>query len=63
METERVEMYRCGCTPILAAGHVLAKAFVLLAVAAMLAGAPRPAAAEDWPTRPVTMLISFAPAR
>jgi tripartite-type tricarboxylate transporter receptor subunit TctC len=40
---------------------VLAKALVLLAVAAMLGGAPRPAAAEDWPTRPVTLVMTFAP--
>jgi tripartite-type tricarboxylate transporter receptor subunit TctC len=38
----------------------LAKALVLTAVATMLAGAPRPTAAADWPTRPVTMLVSFA---
>jgi hypothetical protein len=28
-----------------------AKTFVLLTADALLAGAPRPAAAEDWPTR------------
>jgi tripartite-type tricarboxylate transporter receptor subunit TctC len=38
-----------------------ARAFALLAVAAMLAGAPRLAAAADWPTRPVTLAIAFAP--
>jgi len=40
--------------------NLSAKAFVLLNAAAMLAGAPRPVAAEDWPQRPVTLLISFA---
>jgi len=39
----------------------LTKALVLTAVAAMLAGTPRPAAAEDWPTRPLTLIIAFAP--
>jgi tripartite-type tricarboxylate transporter receptor subunit TctC len=37
-----------------------AKALALTVVATMLAGAPRPAAAADWPTRPVTLLVSFA---
>lgn len=46
--------------PLILLKRCLAKAFVLLAVAAMLTGAPRPAAAEDWPQRPVTLLISFA---
>jgi tripartite-type tricarboxylate transporter receptor subunit TctC len=34
--------------------------FVLTAVAAMLAGMPRPAAAQAWPTRPVTVIMAFA---
>ena len=38
-----------------------AKALALIAVAAMLTGAPRPAAAEDWPTRPITMIVAFPP--
>lgn len=38
----------------------LATALVLTAVATTLAGAPRPAVAADWPTRPVTLLVSFA---
>ena len=46
--------------PLILLKRCLAKAFVLLAVAAMQTGAPRPAAAEDWPQRPVTLLISFA---
>ena len=46
--------------PLILLKRCVAKAFVLLAVAAMLTGAPRPAAAEDWPQRPVTLLISFA---
>jgi tripartite-type tricarboxylate transporter receptor subunit TctC len=46
--------------PIIQQNNFLARAFVLLAIAAMLAGAPCPAAAEDWPQRPVTLLISFA---
>ena len=46
--------------PIIQQNNFLPRAFVLLAIAAMLAGAPRPAAAEDWPQRPVTLLISFA---
>ena len=37
-----------------------AKTFVLLGVAAMLAGAPRPASAENWPTRPITLVSAFA---
>ena len=39
----------------------LTMAFVLLAVAAMLGGVPRPVAAEDWPTRPVTLVMAIAP--
>jgi tripartite-type tricarboxylate transporter receptor subunit TctC len=39
----------------------LAKAFILIAVAAMLCGTPRPAAAEDWPKRPIMLVVSFAP--
>ena len=39
----------------------LTMVFVPLAVAAVLAVAPRPAAAEDWPKRPVTLVIAFAP--
>ena len=46
--------------PLILLKRCLAKAFVLLAVAAMLTGVPRPGAAEDWPQRPVTLLISFA---
>ena len=46
--------------PLILLKRCLAKAFVLLSVAAMLTGALRPAAAEDWPQRPVTLLISFA---
>ena len=38
-----------------------AKALVLLTAAAMLGGVSRPAAAEDWPTRPVTLVMAFAP--
>jgi tripartite-type tricarboxylate transporter receptor subunit TctC len=38
----------------------LAKAFILIAVTAMLAGAPRTAAAEDWPKRPITVVLAFA---
>jgi tripartite-type tricarboxylate transporter receptor subunit TctC len=38
----------------------LCKAFAPVILAAMLAGAPRPAVAEDWPTRPVTIVLSFA---
>jgi tripartite-type tricarboxylate transporter receptor subunit TctC len=36
-----------------------AKAFSLIAVAATLGGAPH-AAAEEWPTRPVTLVMAFA---
>jgi tripartite-type tricarboxylate transporter receptor subunit TctC len=32
----------------------------LTAIAATLAGAPRMAAAEEWPTRPVTLVMAFA---
>jgi tripartite-type tricarboxylate transporter receptor subunit TctC len=39
----------------------LLKTFTLLAATALLAGAPRAAAAENWPTRPVTLTIAFAP--
>jgi tripartite-type tricarboxylate transporter receptor subunit TctC len=39
----------------------LAQVFALMAVAATLAGEPRPAAAEDWPTRPLTLVLAFAP--
>src|SRR5471030_2534280 len=46
--------------PIILLKNLPAKIFVLLIAAAMLAGAPRPAAAEDWPARPVTMFVSFA---
>jgi tripartite-type tricarboxylate transporter receptor subunit TctC len=46
--------------PLILLKRRLAKAFVPLAVAAMLAGVPRPAAAEDWPQRPLTLIISFA---
>lgn len=46
--------------PLILLKRCLAKAFVLLVVAAMLTGAPRPAAAEDWPQRPVTLVIPFA---
>jgi len=37
------------------------KVLILIAVAAMLGAAPRPAAAEEWPTRPITLVVSFAP--
>src|ERR1035437_7289243 len=46
--------------PLILLKRCLARAFVLLVVAAMLTGAPRPAAAEDWPQRPVTLVIPFA---
>src|ERR1039458_10081349 len=46
--------------PLILLKRCLAKAFVLLVVAAMLIGAPRPAAAEDWPQRPVMLVIPFA---
>ncbi len=39
----------------------VSKALVVLAATAMLAGVPRPAAAEDWPTRPITLVLHFAP--
>jgi tripartite-type tricarboxylate transporter receptor subunit TctC len=39
----------------------LAKALILIAVAAMLTGAPRPAAAEAWPKRPITLVLAYAP--
>lgn len=39
----------------------IGKAFIVVAAAAMLAAAARPAAAEDWPTRPITLVVSFAP--
>ena len=32
---------------------------ILVAVAALLGAALRPAAAEDWPTRPITLVVSF----
>jgi tripartite-type tricarboxylate transporter receptor subunit TctC len=35
------------------------KMVFLVAVAAMLGAALRPAAAEDWPTRPITLVVSF----
>ena len=38
-----------------------AKALALIAAVTMLTGAPRPAAAADWPTRPITLVVSFAP--
>jgi len=38
----------------------IGKAFIVVAAAAMLAAAARPAA-EDWPTRPITLVVSFAP--
>ena len=38
-----------------------ANILVLIAVAAMLFGAPRPASAADWPVRPVTLVMAFAP--
>lgn len=41
--------------PIILLKNFLAVAFFLLA------GAPRPAAAQDWPQRPVTLVIVFAP--
>jgi tripartite-type tricarboxylate transporter receptor subunit TctC len=36
------------------------KVLILVAVAAMLGAALRPAAAEDWPTRPITLVMAFA---
>ena len=37
------------------------KAFVLSVIAALLGAAPRPAvAAEDWPARPITLVLAFA---
>ena len=37
------------------------KVLILIAVAAMLAAAPRPASAADWPTRPVTLVVASTP--
>ena len=56
---ETVETYRC-VRRLSCIKTFLSKAFALIAVAAMLAGAPRPAAAEDWPTRPITVVLAFA---
>lgn len=40
---------------------VLSKTYLAIGcLAAMLAGLPRPAAAADWPTRPVTVVMAFA---
>ena len=41
--------------------HRRATAFVSIALAAMLGMSQRPAAAEDWPARPVTLVVAFAP--
>ena len=35
------------------------KLVILIAVAAMLGAALRQATAEDWPTRPITLVVSF----
>ena len=35
------------------------KMVILVAVAAMLGAALRPAAAQDWPTRPITIVVAF----
>src|SRR5450759_222084 len=35
------------------------KMVILLAVAAMMGADLRPAVAEDWPTRPITLVVSF----
>lgn len=47
--------------PCVVAKNGLAKLLVLVAVVAMYAGASRPAVAEDWPTRPITIVIGFTP--
>jgi tripartite-type tricarboxylate transporter receptor subunit TctC len=39
----------------------LGKRLILIAIAALLAGAPRQAQAEDWPTRPITLIVTFGP--
>jgi tripartite-type tricarboxylate transporter receptor subunit TctC len=39
----------------------LGKRLILIAIAALLASAPRPAQAEDWPTRPITIVEGFVP--
>lgn len=44
--------------PLLRRPH-FAKALVCIAVAALFA-APQPASAENWPTRPITMVVAFA---
>lgn len=46
-------------SPVLRNGR-FARVFGQIAAVAMLAGAAPPAAAEDWPTRPVTQVIAFA---
>jgi|SRR5450631_2262967 len=38
-----------------------AKSLALIAAVVMLTGTPRVAAAEDWPTRPITLMVSFTP--
>lgn len=38
----------------------IAKACALTAIAMALLGAPRGAAAETWPSRPVTIVLGFA---
>jgi len=44
---------------MLALPHLrLGKGLILIAIAALMAGAPRPAHAEDWPTRPITILVT-----
>jgi tripartite-type tricarboxylate transporter receptor subunit TctC len=39
----------------------LTGAWLFMAAAAMSVALPRPAAAEDWPTRPVTLVMAYAP--
>ena len=41
-------------------GLSFCKMITLIAIAGMLGAALRPAAAEDWPTRPITLVVSFA---
>lgn len=36
-------------------------AIALIATTALLGGAPQPAAAEDWPTRPITLVVASTP--
>jgi len=46
--------------PAVTAKIPFGKVLVLIAVAAMLGAAQRPAAAQDWPTRPITVVLAFA---